>query len=131
VSLQIPSKCSTEDRLPLAVKTSCAGYGAYYTGPTTLPTGSFVSLYAGEYLTTEEARARWRGKHDDNYILSIRLPDQTIHIDPRYHGNFGRFLNHSCDPNCVIHVVRWGGGVTWPRAAIFVCVCPFGTPIQA
>jgi hypothetical protein len=52
--------------------------------------------------------------------LSLRLPDQTIHIDPRYHGNFGRFLNHSCDPNCVIHIVRWGGGKTWPRAAIFV-----------
>ena len=69
---------------------------------------------------TDEARSRWSDQHVDNYILSLRLPDQVIHIDPRYKGNFGRFLNHSCEPNCLIQVVRWGSGPTWSRAAIFV-----------
>ena len=98
------------------------GIGAFYTpgDGTVLPRGSFICLYAGEYLTTDEARSRWSDQHVDNYILSLRLPDQVIHIDPRYKGNFGRFLNHSCEPNCLIQVVRWGSGPTWSRAAIFV-----------
>ncbi|KAL0242137.1 hypothetical protein I308_105766 [Cryptococcus tetragattii IND107] len=59
------------------------------------------------------------GEGQGNYILSLRLPDQTIHIDPRWKGNVGRFLNHSCGANCVVHYVKWGGGQGWPRAAIF------------
>jgi len=30
-----------------------------------------------------------------------------IVIDGRDRGNIGRFINHSCDPNCVLH--RWVG----------------------
>ena len=30
-----------------------------------------------------------------------------------------RFLNHSCDPNCLIQLVRWGPRA-FPRPAIFV-----------
>ena len=108
--------------VPVSVKRTAAGYGAFHTSATdaSLLRGTFICLYAGEYLSTDEARLRWSDGHDDNYILSIRLPYQVVHIDPRYKGNFGRFLNHSCEPNCVIQVVRWGGGLTWPRAAIFV-----------
>jgi hypothetical protein len=97
--------------------------------PQPLPKGSFISLYAGEYLTTPEARLRWSSQTsrfragEGNYILTLRLPDQVLHIDPRRIGNVGRFLNHSCDPKCVIQVVRWGAG-SWPRAAIFVSPGP-------
>lgn len=113
--------------LPLAVKSTFSGLGLSYT-PTPagapLPSGVFISLYAGEYLTTPQARERWAAQHahpagEGNYILSLRLPDETIHIDPRSRGNIGRFLNHSCDPNCVIQVVRWGPDSV-SRAAIFV-----------
>lgn len=90
-----------------------------------LPKGAFISLYAGECLTTAQARARWsdpdaRPRGQGNYTLTIRSPNEVLHVDPRHVGNVGRFLNHSCDPNCVIHLVRWGGGRVWPRAAIFV-----------
>ena len=108
------------------------GLGLYFTPTSThssarvLGPGTFISLYAGEILSTAEARKRWSGTFPDlhhgqgNYTLSLRLPSETLHIDPRYVGNVGRFLNHSCEPNCVIHVVRWGGGPGWSRAAIFV-----------
>ena len=111
------------------------GLGAFYTPSNfePLPQGRFIALYAGEYLTTPQARARWSSasssaeKEEEgkgNYILSLRVGtanDEVWHIDPRYRGNVGRFLNHSCEPNCVIHLVYWGAGAhSWPRAAIFV-----------
>jgi histone-lysine N-methyltransferase SETMAR len=114
--------------------------------------GDFIAIYAGEYLTTEQARNRWRRdtarllpRVDDdtaqagrttttsqqvndtaaegtgNYILSLRSPSGTIHIDARHKGNVARFVNHSCEPNCVMRMVWWGTGPdVVPRAAIFV-----------
>jgi SET domain-containing protein len=35
-------------------------------------------------------------------------------IDAGVGGNVARFINHSCRPNCYIHIV---GGVIWVRAA--------------
>jgi histone-lysine N-methyltransferase SETMAR len=100
------------------------GLGAYYDGAHPCQRGTFICLYAGEYITTEEANLRWsKTEHkagEGNYILTLRLPGQRFHIDPRYKGNVGRFFNHSCDPSCVVQVVRWGGDSIWPRAAIFV-----------
>jgi histone-lysine N-methyltransferase SETMAR len=118
-------------RVPLVVKPNSAGLGIYYHPQDTsvLPRGSFICLYAGEYLDTVTARARWAAAAaappspgTGNYILSLRLPDETIHIDPRTRGNTGRFLNHSCAANCVIHVVQWGADAR-SRAAIFVSRC--------
>jgi histone-lysine N-methyltransferase SETMAR len=114
----------------MAIRPTLAGLGIFYspTLPHTLPRGSFISLYAGEYLTTPQARQRWNHAKSDfaaryptqgNYILSLRLPGEVIHIDPRHIGNVGRFLNHSCVPNCIVEVVKWGA--TAPaRAGIFV-----------
>jgi histone-lysine N-methyltransferase SETMAR len=42
-------------------------------------------------------------------------------IDPTDKGNVGRYLNHSCDPNLAIVLVRAGSFV--PRAAFF-CTRP-------
>lgn len=113
-------------REALVVKATSSGLGLFLSpdSATSLPSGTFISLYAGEYLTTRQARETWAQQHthhagEGNYILSLRLPNETIHIDPRYKGNVGRFLNHSCDPNCVIQVVRWGPD-SISRAAIFV-----------
>lgn len=122
------------------------GYGLFYTPstPQFLPRGAFISLYAGEYILPSEIRSRWSSRSasdpasdkdgygeegQGNYVLSLRLPDQTIHIDPRWKGNVGRFLNHSCGANCVVHYVKWGRGRGWPRAAIFVSLRVF-TPVN-
>jgi histone-lysine N-methyltransferase SETMAR len=115
-------------RWPVSVQRGMSGMGlalVYRGTAMPLPKGAFISLYAGECLTTAQARARWsnpdaRPRGQGNYTLTIRSPNEVLHVDPRHVGNVGRFLNHSCDPNCVIHLVRWGGGRVWPRAAIFV-----------
>jgi histone-lysine N-methyltransferase SETMAR len=138
LSLKTGVQRSPPLRARFVVQPTSTGLGLFYDADTTLALarGSFVCLYAGEYLTTAEARARWAKGLEDNYTLSLKMShsssptspevngaegwDGTIHIDPRRVGNIGRFLNHSCEPNCVIYLIKWGAGNTWPRAAIFV-----------
>lgn len=77
--------------------------------------GAFVCEYAGEVLTPREAQHRHRQSkpNDMNYIVCLiersTGDDGTVHrtfIDPARRGNIGRYLNHSCDPNCGIISVR-------------------------
>jgi histone-lysine N-methyltransferase SETMAR len=113
-----------------------------------LQKGAFVSLYAGELLskrTSNERRGKRKLEHPDwgNYILALKENGKTLGmVDATQTGNIGsvtlsskailrdfdrrsavysRFLNHSCDPNCVIQLVRWGPRA-FPRPAIFVSI---------
>lgn len=99
-----------------------------------IPKGSFVCEYAGEILCPEEARVRHQINDTNgqmNYIICLNerpiateMPhSQSIiqtFIDPSCIGNIGRYLNHSCDPNCEIISVRLDGVI--PKlGTIFVC----------
>ena len=74
--------------------------------------GAFVCEYAGEVLSYEEAQKRslLQTKADMNYIITVnefcRSGVIKTHVDPRYFGNIGRFLNHSCEPNLFMVPVR-------------------------
>lgn len=86
-----------------------------------IPVGSFICEYAGEILCKDEAIERYRANGINqlmNYIMCLNeIPTaaseanetqttiQTF-IDPSRVGNIGRYLNHSCDPNCEIISVR-------------------------
>lgn len=83
-----------------------------------IPKGSFICEYAGEILCKKEAQRRHQLNDDNqqmNYIICLNersLDHQnTIQtfIDPSRIGNIGRYLNHSCDPNCEIISVRVDG----------------------
>lgn len=94
-----------------------------------IPKGSFVCEYAGEILCPEEAHNRHqmndankqmnyiiclneRPMTDDAFAASEMLNPQCMiqtFIDPSSIGNIGRYLNHSCDPNCEIISVRIDG----------------------
>lgn len=86
-----------------------------------IPRGAFICEYAGELLTREEAMKRiYENKKQGrmNYVLclkeSLNGPHLdvtnnggfTIIVDPAKRGNIGRYLNHSCNPNCQIFSVR-------------------------
>lgn len=77
-----------------------------------LKPGMFVCEYAGEVLSYEEARKRTlaQGKEDMNYIITVNEHCKSgvikTYVDPRYFGNIGRFLNHSCDPNLTMLPIR-------------------------
>lgn len=93
----------------------------------TIKKGSYICKYEGAYISRDEANKRWEiyDKEGLNYILLYRevkyihiyqllifknslkneinevIIDATESID-----SFGRYLNHSCDPNLEVHAVR-------------------------
>ncbi|XP_004524324.1 histone-lysine N-methyltransferase SETMAR isoform X2 [Ceratitis capitata] len=91
-----------------------------------IPKGGFICEYAGEILTRNEASRRINLNEQNlgmNYILVMNEQREegnstniTI-IDPSKKGNIGRYLNHSCDPNCEIRSVRVDCPI--PKIAIF------------
>lgn len=81
-----------------------------------IPAGGFICEYAGEVLTKSEAIRRSELndiQNNMNYIICMNENSITsttdrlqTYIDPSKRGNIGRYLNHSCDPNCEILSVR-------------------------
>ena len=73
--------------------------------------GQFIDTYRGEVITREEAdqRADAGAKGKDSYLFALDkfLRDDThqYEIDGEFFGGPSRFINHSCDPNCVVYVV--------------------------
>ncbi|THH28652.1 hypothetical protein EUX98_g5534 [Antrodiella citrinella] len=96
-------------------KTYDKGWGIFATKP--IPAMSFVGIYAGEYLTDSEGEMRGSiyNHFDRSYLFDIDFwylkkggednDDVKYCVDAYHAGNFTRYLNHSCDPNCVINPV--------------------------
>lgn len=90
--------------------------------------GSFVSEYVGEVIGEKEARTRTkfmaeRPSYCSNYILGVRERvngsdnDSVSFIDAMYIGNVSRFINHSCEPNLKMIVVRHSNLI--PKIALY------------
>jgi SET domain-containing protein len=69
----------------------------------------FVIEYTGQIIDRPEYERRWREltKHDDMFMYFMTL-DNVRTIDAGPMGNWARFINHSCDPNCYAEVVEVG-----------------------
>ncbi|GMH09727.1 hypothetical protein Nepgr_011568 [Nepenthes gracilis] len=97
-----------------------------------IPNGQFVCEYAGELLTTKEARRR-QLEYDElassgrfsSSLLVIRehLPSGKacfrINIDATRIGNAARFINHSCDGGNLSTVLVRSCGAFLPRICFF------------
>lgn len=62
--------------------------------------GSFILEYVGEVVSETEFRKRsveLYHAYDNHYCVQL---DSTSVIDGYRIGNIGRFVNHSCEPNC-------------------------------
>ncbi|PIO66840.1 SET domain protein [Teladorsagia circumcincta] len=86
-----------------------------------IPKGVFICEYAGEILNKDEVERRAISSHDHNYTLTIREHGEggivTTFVDPRHRGNLARFINHACEPNLSIVIVRIG--YTVPHVGLF------------
>ncbi|XP_050357377.1 uncharacterized protein LOC126778071 isoform X2 [Nymphalis io] len=63
--------------------------------------GQFVIEYVGELIDEDEFQRRMRRKHevrDENFYFLTLDKERMIDAGPK--GNFARFMNHSCEPNC-------------------------------
>jgi len=61
--------------------------------------GTFITEYCGEVISVREFETRHRNKKSKTSFYSMSLTSSVI-IDASQKGNFGRFFNHSCSPNC-------------------------------
>ncbi|XP_076830304.1 histone-lysine N-methyltransferase NSD2 [Brachyhypopomus gauderio] len=90
--------------------------------------GEFVNEYVGELIDEEECRARIKYAQENDithfYMLTIDK-DRIIDAGPK--GNYSRFMNHSCQPNC--ETQKWTvNGDT--RVGLFaVCDIPAATEL--
>jgi len=87
------------------------GWGVYAT--TRIPKNKRVIDYAGERISNQESLRRERRYIKNGHIWCFKLTNRSV-IDAGVGGNVARFVNHSCRPNCYIHIVD---GTIWIRAA--------------
>ncbi|KAH7928775.1 SET domain-containing protein, partial [Leucogyrophana mollusca] len=105
------------------------GWGVF-AGPKKIPKGTYIGIYAGELLTEKEGddRGVYYNKFGRTYLFYIDyfyLENEPAHfvVDAYHAGNFTRFLNHSCDPNCALEACYINeGNIRKPLLAIFT-VC--------
>ena len=86
-------------------------WGVYATE--TIPKNTRVAHYAGEKISNQESLKREQGYIRKGHIWCFKLTNRTV-IDAGVGGNVARFINHSCRPNCYVHIVD---GTIWIRAA--------------
>ncbi|KAG2398984.1 Histone-lysine N-methyltransferase [Vigna angularis] len=83
------------------VKTEHCGWGVE--AAETIDKGGFIVEYIGEVIDDALCEKRlWDMKYmgvQNFYMCEIR---KDFTIDATFKGNTSRFLNHSCDPNCVL-----------------------------
>ena len=80
---------------------------------TRIPKNTRIIDYAGEKISNRESLKRERRYMRHGHIWCFKLTNRTV-IDAGVGGNVARFINHSCRPNCYVHIV---GGIIWIRAA--------------
>ena len=69
--------------------------------------------YAGEKISNQESLKRERRYIRNGHIWCFKLTNRSV-VDAGVGGNIARFINHSCAPNCYVHIKD---GVIWIRAA--------------
>eukprot|EP00741_Cyanophora_paradoxa_P013836 tig00020710_g13356.t1 len=81
-----------------------------------IPAGGFVVEYAGEIIDEEEMARRAEESEEGAAYYFMRLNGPYI-IDAGPRATYARFLNHSCDPNCVTRKARPPRPAPPPRPA--------------
>ncbi|CAD8059228.1 unnamed protein product [Paramecium sonneborni] len=80
----------------------CGGKGMGLFAGERIQKGQFIMQYVGEIFQINSAFGRRRvqeySKSTCTYLM--KLNNQEV-IDPTSKGNLARFINHSCEPNCI------------------------------
>ena len=84
------------------------GLGAFAIRP--IPAGTRLIEYAGERIMPDEADARYPDQPGVRHHIGLFAIDDDIVIDASVGGNYARFINHACDPNCDAPWTTTGSG---------------------
>jgi SET domain-containing protein len=87
------------------------GWGVYATQ--TISKNTRIIDYAGEKISNQESLTREPRYLRRGHVWCFKLTNRTV-IDAGVRGNVARYINHSCRPNCYVHIVD---GTIWIRAA--------------
>lgn len=94
-----------------AVATPGRGWGLL--PKTRIADGDFIIEYVGEVISPSVSRQRMEEvmqSSGERHVFQMDMGNDQI-IDARYKGNLARFINHSCDPNCMLN--KWSvNGIT-------------------
>jgi len=79
------------------------GWGLYADHP--FQKGDIVAEYVGEYIVNPMADKREK-EYEENRIQDYQFKVSANRvIDATKHGGFARYINHSCDPNCMAKII--------------------------
>jgi SET domain-containing protein len=87
-----------------------SGSGVFATRP--IPRDSFIVEYKGQKISTAESDRREQRYLARGRIWCFEIDARTAR-DAAVGGNIGRYVNHSCRPNCYIDII---GDRIWIRA---------------
>jgi len=67
----------------------------------------FIIEYIGEVITDKQVQKRLKDqlKSSNELLLYSMEISPLYYVDAAYYGNQSRFVNHSCEPNCVVE--KW------------------------
>jgi len=77
--------------------------------------GQIVMEYTGEIISEGECQRRMRDEYKDKQCYYLMELERGLIIDGTK-GSMARFINHSCEPNCEVRMVKVNGT---PRMAVF------------
>jgi SET domain-containing protein len=87
------------------------GWGVF--ADTRITKNTRIIDYAGEKISHQESSRREQRYMKRGTIWCFQINRRWVR-DARVGGNIARFINHSCQPNCYVHIL---GDVIWIRAA--------------
>ncbi|KAG0273812.1 hypothetical protein BGZ95_010367 [Linnemannia exigua] len=90
------------------------GWGVVLDQHVPVPPRTFISRYVGEIITSEEAehRGSLQANTGTTYLFDLDYNHEkqaTYSIDACKLGNETHFINHSCDPNLSVYMLKSGG----------------------
>lgn len=77
--------------------------------------GMVIMEYTGEIISEGECQRRMREEYRDKECYYLMELERNLVIDGTK-GSMARFINHSCEPNCEVRMVKVGGV---PRMGVF------------
>ena len=66
-----------------------------------IPKGTRLIEYTGEHISNAEADRRYDDERMPRHHTFLFILDNRTCVDAAVGGNVSRYINHSCDPNCI------------------------------